>query len=77
MKARPDTQAKAARIVRARRRAVAAAVVAMAEAAACDGPFRALFDALTPAAQDGFIAELERQDTSLIDAITYRTEDSL
>ena len=67
-----EIQAKAARAIRSRRRSVAAAVVAIAETAAHDELIQLLLDVLPEPARAECLAELERQDESLIDAVAFR-----
>lgn len=65
--------AKAGRAIHSRRRCVAAAVLAIAETAAHDELIQILLDVLPEPARADCIAELNRQDESLIDAIAYRS----
>jgi hypothetical protein len=64
-----ELQALAARIIRARRRAVAAVVVGMAEVDRHNAAIAAVLDVLAPAALAECQAELDRQDESLLNAV--------
>jgi hypothetical protein len=64
-----EAQAKAARLIRARRRAVSAVVVAMAEVDSHNAEIEAVLEDLAPAALEECHAELDRQDESLLDAV--------
>jgi len=64
-----ELQAKAARLIRTRRRAVAAVVVGMAEVDSHNAEIEAVLDALSPSTLSECQAELDRQDESLLNAV--------